>query len=76
MGTFDRGLEGFRKVKDKKNEVVVLMNMTRLHKIAAQVHITSMAQTTKQFCGPARHHFEEVCISVLIPIMWTKGENV
>ena len=59
MGYFERGLEGFHKVKDTKNEAVVLLNIVRLHKIAAQAHFATM-ESANQFSGPHRHHFEEV----------------
>lgn len=59
MGLFERGLEGFHKVKDTKNEAVVLLNIVRLHKIAAQAYIAAM-ENTNQFSGPQRLHFEEV----------------
>ena len=60
MSLFERGLEGFHKVKDTKKEAVVLLNIVRLHKIAAQAYIAAM-ETTNQFSEPQRHHFEEVC---------------
>ena len=57
---FERGLEGFCKVKDSKNEAIMLLNIIRLHKVAAKAHLTDVENTTKEFCGPGRHHFEEV----------------
>jgi hypothetical protein len=60
MNFFHRSLEGFHKVKDSRNEAVVLLNIIRLHKIAAGAHINDLGVDRSEFGSQERHHFNEV----------------
>ncbi|KAK7498450.1 hypothetical protein BaRGS_00010404, partial [Batillaria attramentaria] len=55
---FEKGLEGFREVGDVKNEAIILLNMARLHRVAARALTNVMENTTLQFSEEERHHYK------------------
>lgn len=62
MGYFQRSLDGFHKVKDNRNESGVLLNIIRLHKIAAKAHMSDLGSERMEFGPQERHHFNEVSL--------------
>lgn len=55
---FEKGLEGFREVGDVKNEAIILLNMARLHRVAARAFTNITENTTMQFSEKERHHYK------------------
>ncbi|KAL8603664.1 hypothetical protein ACOMHN_017161 [Nucella lapillus] len=60
MTRFEEGVQAFRKAKDRKNEVLMILNMTRLHRLAFCAY-SNVTDRDEAVFRHLRRHFEEAC---------------